>query len=231
VGKRKYVEDNDEYKPPTPMTSHALSKASVLISFVVPTECTSHTPDPKSTFTPSVGGLQISFGELCSSVKTLENKVKALVSENLMMKGWMETMMVTKEKMLVMLPALQREMQVFWDGMELQQLWVEVQHLECEVANAQVHSAELEATDSNGNDDGNDEAEVENEENEEPNTDIAVRSLMCQPCQALCADTSSHLYHRFSGQHTHPHPCVSTIPGNITDFSTPNGCCVTNPPA
>jgi hypothetical protein len=55
-----------------------------------------------------VGGLEISVGELHSLVKTLKDQVKALVSKNLMMKGWMETMMVTKEKMLVTLPALQR---------------------------------------------------------------------------------------------------------------------------
>jgi hypothetical protein len=66
--------------------------------------------------------------------------------------------------------------------MELQQLRVDVQHLKCEVADAQVHITELETTDSN-------EAKVEDEEDGDANTDITVRLSMFVNPTELCAQT------------------------------------------
>ena len=89
-----------------------------------------------SKFTLSVAGLQVSVGELCASVKSMEEQMRILASENKMIQGWMEMMMIAKEKMLVMLPAVQQELWVFKDGMELEKLCGKVQALEDEVNQA-----------------------------------------------------------------------------------------------
>jgi hypothetical protein len=119
-------------------------------------------------------------------------------------------------------------MQVFRDGMELQWLQVEVQHLECEVTDAQVHITELEATDGNGND----EAEVKNEEDEEADTDIAVRSLMFGNPAELHAQTHRATSTTGSVVNTPtPIPASAPSPATLLTSQLPMAAVLLTPPA
>ena len=111
AGKRKRVNDgDDEYEASTSTKSRAPSKTrapsiEIIPHPITPTTCVSESPGPTlpaaSKFTPSLGGLQISVSDLRVSMKSMEEKMRNLAAENKMIRGWMETMMVVKEKMLV----------------------------------------------------------------------------------------------------------------------------------
>ena len=130
--KRKQENINDDYEVSSSRASKKPWGASTdtAAPLPVPVILTS------SKFTPSVAGLQVSVGELHASVKSMEEQMRILASENKMIWGWMEMMMIAKEKMLVTLPVVQQELWAFRDGMELEKLHGKVQALEDEVNQA-----------------------------------------------------------------------------------------------
>lgn len=108
--------------------------------------------------TITLGGVQQGLSDLRMTVAELSSAFTIVSTENVMLRGWVETLMVLKEQMTVTVPALQAELQGLREGMELEKMRSQVTRLQEELASATVRIAKLEM-ERNSDEDDEDEDE------------------------------------------------------------------------
>jgi hypothetical protein len=100
AGKRKQENINDDYKASSSWAPKKQQGASTDTATRAPSESPGPIMLASSKFTLLVAGLQVSVSKLHALVKLMEEQMRILASENKMIQGWMETMMIPKDKTL-----------------------------------------------------------------------------------------------------------------------------------
>jgi hypothetical protein len=142
---------NDETTANAIMGPSGSTRATSTVSSVPPsasmTDLQTILPAPKNSVQNhrviTLSGVQRGLTDLRTTVEELSAAFQILSSENMMLRGWMETLMVLKDQMSVSVPALEAELRGLRQGMELEQMKSEIRSLHGEMASMSVNFAEL----------------------------------------------------------------------------------------
>lgn len=92
-------------------------------------------PAPQVGCTPMLCCMQCELNNICMLMATFTVNQEKLMSEVVMLQGWVEVVMTLKEDMLVHVPALQAELRGLRNGMDLERVKGVVATLQTELAN------------------------------------------------------------------------------------------------
>jgi hypothetical protein len=142
---------NDETTANAIMGPSGSTRATSTVSSVPPsasmTDLQTILPAPKNSVQNhrviTLSGVQRGLTDLRTTVEELSAAFQILSSENMMLRGWMETLMVLKDQMSVSVPALEAELRGLRQGMELEQMKSEIRSLHGEMASMSVNPADV----------------------------------------------------------------------------------------